>query len=50
MQQRSPDELRELAWWYRAYAERAGSTTIWDGRLRRAEELEEEAARSAVST
>jgi len=44
MKQRSPDELRELACWYRAFAERAGNPTIWEGRLRRAEELEEEAA------
>ena len=50
MQQRNPDELRELACWYRSYAERAGSTTIWEGRLRRAEELEEEAARGKVGT
>jgi hypothetical protein len=40
MKQRGPDELRELACWYRAFAERAGNPTIWEGRLRRAEELE----------
>ena len=45
--QRSPDEL---ACWYRAFAERAGNPTIWEGRLRRAEELEEEAARGKVRT
>ena len=50
MKQRSPDELRELACWYRAFAERAGNPTIWEGRLRRAEELEEEAARGKART
>lgn len=45
-QERSRDELRELALWYRAFAERAGKPTIWDGRLRTAEELEEKAARN----
>jgi hypothetical protein len=39
------DKLRELAFWYRDYAERAGSPTIWEGRLRTAEDLEEEADR-----
>lgn len=37
-------ELRDLASWYRAFAERAGSPVIWEGRLRTAEELEEQAA------
>jgi len=50
MKQRNPDELRELACWYRAFADRAGNPTIWEGRLRRAEELEEEAARGKVRT
>ena len=48
MEQRDPDELRKLARWYRAFAERAGNPTIWEGRLRRAEELEEEAAGAQV--
>jgi hypothetical protein len=37
------DKLRELASWYREYAERAGSTVIWETRLRMAEDLEKEA-------
>jgi hypothetical protein len=37
--------LRELAGWYRALAERTGNPTIWDSRLRTAEDLEAEAAR-----
>jgi len=35
--------LRELADWYRAFAERAGNPTIWEARLRTAAELEREA-------
>ena len=38
-------KLRELASWYREFAERAGSTTIWAARLRMAEDLEREADR-----
>ena len=50
----SPDQLRELAAWYREFADRAGSSAIWDARLRTAEDLEAEADRlervgSAVS-
>jgi hypothetical protein len=43
----SPDteKLRELASWYREFAERAGSATIWASRLRMAEDLEREADR-----
>lgn len=37
------EELRKLATWYRDFAERAGSTTIWEARLRMAEDLELEA-------
>jgi len=37
-------KLRELAAWYREYAERAGSPWIWDARLRTADKLEKEAA------
>lgn len=37
--------LRELASWYRAFAERAGNPAIWEARLRMAEDLEAEADR-----
>jgi len=37
------EKLRELASWYRDFAERAGSATIWEARLRMAENLESEA-------
>jgi hypothetical protein len=37
--------LRQLASWYRAFAERSGSPTICDMRLRTAEDLEAEALR-----
>jgi len=37
--------LRELAHWYRAFAERTANTAIWDARLRTAEDLEAEAER-----
>ena len=39
------DKLRQLAAWYREFAERAGSPWIWEPRLRRAKELEAEADR-----
>ena len=39
------ERLRELADWYRAFAERTANPTIWDARLRTAEDLEAEAAR-----
>jgi hypothetical protein len=39
--------LRQLATWYRDFAERAGSTTIWEARLHMAEDLELEADRLA---
>jgi|HubBroStandDraft_6_1064221.scaffolds.fasta_scaffold32322_3 short-subunit dehydrogenase len=35
--------LRNLAAWYREFAERAGNSAIWDSRLRTAEDLEEKA-------
>jgi hypothetical protein len=41
--------LRELATWYREFAERAGSTTIWEARLHMAEDLEREADKLASS-
>ena len=37
--------LRELAAWYRSFAERAGDPTIWEARLRAAETLEAEVER-----
>jgi hypothetical protein len=37
------EKLRELAAWYREFAERAGKSAISESRLRIAEELEEEA-------
>lgn len=37
-------KLRELASWYREFAEQAGNPMIWDARLRTAENLEAEAA------
>ena len=40
-----PEKLRELACWYRDFAERAGNPVIWEGRLRTAEQLEAEAVR-----
>jgi hypothetical protein len=39
------ERLRELAGWYRAFAERTANPAIWDARLRTAEDLEAEAAR-----
>ena len=39
------ERLRELASWYREYAERTGNAAIWDARIRTAEDLEAEAAR-----
>jgi hypothetical protein len=38
------ERLKALAAWYRLYAERAGSSTIWDFRLSTAEDLERQAA------
>ena len=37
--------LRELAAWYRSFAERAGNPVIWEARLLMAEDLEAEAER-----
>src|SRR5437763_13080266 len=42
---REAPRLRELALWYRVFAERAGNSTITESRLRMAEELEREADR-----
>jgi hypothetical protein len=40
-----PQELRELAAWYREFAERAENPVIWDSRLRTAEQFERAADR-----
>jgi hypothetical protein len=40
-----PRKLRELAFWYREFAERAGNPAIWEARLRTARDLEREGAR-----
>jgi len=37
------EPLLELAAWYRAQAERAGSLWVWEARLQRAEDLEAQA-------
>ena len=37
-------KLRELAAWYREFAEQSGNPAIWDGRLRTAEDLEAKAS------
>jgi hypothetical protein len=41
----SPDKLFQLATWYRLQAERAGSSWVWEARLRKAEDLEGQARR-----
>ena len=40
-----PRKLRELAGWYREFAERAGNPPIWEARLRTAKDLAQEADR-----
>jgi hypothetical protein len=45
MAKEHPDKLRELASWYREFAERAGNPTIWESRLRTAEDLDAAAER-----
>ena len=40
-----PEKLRELAAWYREYAERTRNPALWESRLQMAEDLEREAAR-----
>jgi putative MATE family efflux protein len=44
-ERREVERLRELAAWYREFMERAGNPTIWQSRLRMAEELAREADR-----
>ena len=39
-----PHKLRELAAWYREFAERAGNPWVWEARLQLADDLEREAA------
>ena len=39
-----PDKLRELAAWYREFAEQTPNPLLWESRLRMAEDLEREAA------
>jgi hypothetical protein len=39
-----PRKLRELAAWYRDYAERANAPWVCEGRLQTAEDLERQAA------
>ena len=41
-----PTKLRELALWYREFAERAANPVIWESRLRMAEDLEAEAEKA----
>lgn len=45
MDETNPDKLRELASWYREFAERAGNSAIWEGRLRMAADLDAAADR-----
>ncbi len=40
-----PQKLRELAAWYREFAEKTENASIWEARLRTAEDLELEATR-----
>jgi hypothetical protein len=42
----APRTLRELAVWYRSFAERAGDLALWEARLRMAEDLDSEAGAS----
>jgi hypothetical protein len=39
----TPSKLRELACWYREFAEKAGNPVIWEARLHTAQQLETEA-------
>ena len=41
----NPQKLRELAAWYREFAEKTANPSIWEARLRMAEDLENEATR-----
>jgi hypothetical protein len=39
----TPSKLRELACWYRDFAEKSGNPVIWEARLHTAQQLETEA-------
>lgn len=41
----TPRRLRELAAWYREFAEKTGNAMIWEARLQMAKDLESEADR-----
>lgn len=41
----SPAKLRELAAWYREFAEKTENPAIWESRIRMAEDLEAEATK-----
>ncbi len=43
--ERTVQQLRDLAKWYREYAERTTNPTIWERRIHTAEDLEAEADR-----
>ena len=47
IQRRTTDQLRQLAGWYRDFAERAGSPIVWESRMRMAEDFEDDAERMA---
>jgi hypothetical protein len=49
MRDKDPYRLRELALWYRQFAERAGNPMIWEKRLRTAEDLDAAAERLELS-
>ena len=40
-----PTKLRQLAAWYREFAERTDNPTIWESRLHTADDLDAEASR-----
>jgi len=40
-----PRKLRQLATWYRTFAERAGNPAIWEARLHMAQNLDAQAQR-----
>ena len=41
----NPEKLRELAAWYREFAQKTPNPTLWEARLWTAEDLEQEATR-----
>jgi hypothetical protein len=45
-----PINLRELANWYRSFAERAANPCVWEARLLTAEDLDKEADRVEETT